>query len=48
MTTMTQRNEKDVINNNYTYYIVHRNNNFRIETNYPNVIDTMTRWSVGG
>ena len=27
---MIQRNEKDTINNNCTYYILHRNNNIRI------------------
>ena len=31
---MIQRNEKDAINSNCTYYIVHRNNNIRIETYY--------------
>ena len=31
---MIQRNEKDAINSNCTYYILHRNNNTRIETYY--------------
>ena len=34
---MIQRNKKDTINNNCTYYIIHRNNNIRI--NYLSLFD---------
>ena len=37
MITMIQRNEKDTINSNCTYYILHINNNIRI--NYLSLFD---------